>query len=229
MILALILIVIIMWIWYMHMIKPTCNIISLEDLFDPLLTNLKSGDLILFKSLNNLNSIYMCNYFTHIGMVIIDPILTNNQPYIFEASGTSTMKWKGRDDVSDNIKSIFLSPLKERMKRYLGYVYYKPLSHSITKEMHYKLLNFIFYAMKYMSYNYNILGGCIKKKFMNEKCGNKTNCGELIFLCLINMGLLNTKYWCKSIFHYLKWMCNIKNLTQGYNYNKTYEIKKTTI
>ena len=43
---------------------------------------LKTGDLILFKSTDNLHSLLFGNYFTHVGMVIVDEILTNNEPYI---------------------------------------------------------------------------------------------------------------------------------------------------
>ena len=89
-----------------------------------------------------------------------------------------------------------------------------------------KLINFINYALNNMYYNHNIIVSSIYKKIMNIKCDNSTNCGEIIFLCLINMGLLNENLWFSRKLHYLKWMCNIKKMNYNYKYLNLIEINK---
>ena len=198
--------IIILWVCHLLEKDTSYKKINLNKLF--VLKRFKTGDLILFKSTDNLNSLYEFSYFTHIGIIIIDPTLTNNEPFIFEAA---CMNGK-RNNKGINHNGICLSSLKNRIEKYQGYVYYKKLSKNITSDMHLKLINFIFYAYKNMSYNYNLIGSAFCKRFTKSKCNNKTNCAELIFLSLINMGLLDRKLWNQSIFHYLKYMTNLKTL-----------------
>ena len=193
---------------------------------------LKTGDLILFKSTDNINSFRFGNYFTHIGMVVVDKILTNNIPCIFESCPSKNMNIPHNRPDTWNAKfsrGILLIPLKERLKKYRGYIYYKPLLKPITDIMNISLINFIFYALNNMEYNYNIISSSLKKITMGEKCNNKTNCGELIFLALIQMGLLNNRLWDQKVVHYLKWMCDITKLNNFYNYKPIIEITKVLI
>ncbi len=209
-IILIIFVIIIIWFWYIQIRKIDVKKINLK--FLPL--NLKTGDLILFKACDNLNSTVIFNYFTHIGIVVIDPILTKNEPYLFEAASVK------------NNNGIRFTPLKKRLERYIGFTYYKPLSKKITNIMKLKLINFINYALNNMYYNHNIIVSSIYKKIMNIKCDNSTNCGEIIFLCLINMGLLNENLWFSRKLHYLKWMCNIKKMNYNYKYLNLIEINK---
>ena len=146
---TIILIIIIIYYIYMELCEMKC-----EDkiYMEKLLNNniLKTGDLILFKSTDNSHSFLLGNYFTHVGMVIVDEILTNNEPYIFEACNTKYSEIPHDREDKWNLKyskGILFHPLDERLKRYRGYLYYKPLSESITIKMHLKLINFIFYAL----------------------------------------------------------------------------------
>ncbi len=251
---SILLVSIIVWVWYMHGTKPQCSNLTLEELIASpenrgndfagghrgLLCKsgleisgkkfaqsrcLKTGDIILFKSLNNLNSVFMFNYCTHVGIVVKDPILTNNEPYILEASGVKDLKW----EKPRTKRGIYFMPLKRRVGGYLGWVFHKPISKPITADMRLKMINFVFYALKNMSYDYNPVGSCFRKKFTGEKCGNRTNCGELVFLSLINMGLLNSQLWNKAVFHHLRWMTNIKKLNNGYKYLDICEITSDTL
>lgn len=245
-VLNIILIIIIIWYSYMELIKFECkNKIYMEKLLDRNFktsnvaynintknTILKTGDIILFKSIDNINSSLLINHFTHIGLVIVDKVLTNNEPYIFEACATLKMNipynrpntWNTKFD-----KGILFHPLYERLKKYNGYTYYKPLSKALTYSMKISLINFIFYALNNMEYNYNIVHSIFQNVIIGKKCNNETNCGELVFLSLINAGLLDNRLWHKRTIHYLKWMSNIINLKNLYNYKPIVEIVKIAI
>lgn len=214
------LVISIIWFWYMQIREIKCDEIYLEELLEK--KQLKTGDLILFKAQNNLYATPMFNHFTHIGMVIVDPVLNNNEPYIFEAKGVRNIKIiKQR-----HTRGILFTPLKGVIEKYKGRVYYKSLSANINTDMHMKLVNFLFHALKNMKYEYNSPGSSLRKKLLGERCGNETNCGELIFLCLVNMGLLSINHWNMQVFHYLKWMCYIKKLKKNYKY---LDIKKVLV
>ena len=248
---CLVLIIVIIWFWYMEIHQLTCvNKIYMETLLN---SNkfLKTGDIILFKATDTHYSIPMFNYFTHVGIVVIDKILTNNEPYIFEAVPIEKM------DISRNRlntwnmkldKGILFAPLNERLKRYRGYTYYKSLNKEVSLEDRISLINFIFYALNNMEYDYNVIQSGIRKTVLSERCNTKTNCGEIVFLSLIHMNLLDHKIWCDRIcpirsetsigdlfyrkicvMHYLKWMCNITKLNNGYMYRPIVNIVKMTV
>ena len=202
----------------MHIKKPLYSNIFLEDLnLDSGKCMVKTGDMILFKATDNLHSVVIGNYFTHIGIVIIDDKLTNGEPYIFEATGIR--KSPLHSDKSK--RGIYCTPLLERLKRYKGYTYLKPLNNTVLPMMQNNLLNFIYYALDNMDYEYSAMLSCVNK-LLGEACSDNTNCGELVFLSLINMDLLNEKYWSSPVklsnLHHLRWMCNVKDLNNDYKY-----------
>jgi len=244
-ILSIILIIIIIWYSYVELIKLNCKKnIYMEKLLDrnydtsnPRYINttetiLKTGDLILFKSIDNIHSLFMVNHFTHVGVVVVDKILTNGEPYLFEACPTQNMDIPhDRPNTWNNkfSKGILFAPLRERLSKYIGYTYYKPLSKSITSDMNMSFINFIFYALSNMEYDYNVLQSVLRKALCGEKCNNKTNCGEFVFLSLMHMGLINTRLWKHKTIHYLKWICNLTRLKNLYTYNPIVEIIKITV
>ena len=79
-----------------------------------------------------------------------------------------------------------------------------------------------------MKYDYNYINNITKKMLFNSVCNNKTNCGELVFLSLIKMGLIDYNLYNKKIYHYLKWSCNITKLKE-YKFNPIIEIIKVTV
>jgi len=230
----------------MHIRKPYYSSIYLEELLpdkskdnndtkdenekDEIITKckVKTGDLILFKAMDNLYSVVIGNYFTHVGIVIIDDKLTNGEPYIFEATGIRKLQLRH----NKSKRGIYCTPLLERLKRFRGYIYLKSLDNAILPMMHNNLLNFIYYALDNMDYEYNLARSCVRK-LLGEACSDNTNCGELVFLSLINMDLLSEQYWDSTIklkdLHHLRWMCNIQNLNNDYKYNDIVEIIKTPI
>ena len=232
---TLLLIIIILGFWYTHIKKPYYSSVYLEELYlngscgdlDES-CKVKTGDLILFKAMDNLHSTIIGNYFTHVGIIIIDDKLTNGKPYIFEATGVRKLQL--RQDKSK--RGIYCTSLLERLKRFRGYIYLKSLDNPILPMMHNNLLNFIYYALDNMDYEYNITRSCVRK-LLGDTCSDNTNCGELVFLSLINMDLLSEKHWKSPItprnLHHLRWMCNIQKLNNEYKYNDIIEIIKTPI
>lgn len=239
---CIVLFTIIIWFWYMEICPFKCdNKIYAENLLYDKNNKLKTGDLILFKSTDSRNSIRLCNYFTHIGMVIVDEVLTNNIPYIFEAAPTKHMEISDKRKNMWNVKldrGILLTSLEERLKKYRGHMFYKELSHSVSHDNSLNLINFIFYALKNMEYDYDIFLSGARKTFCGERCNNKTNCGEIIFLCLMHMELISSDMWYNKtcpgvatfyIAHYLKWICNITELNDKYTYKPIVKIIKMTV
>jgi hypothetical protein len=223
-----VLIFIVLIFWYVHVKKAYYSSIYLEELLLETNCKVKTGDLVLFKAMDNLYSTVIGSYFTHIGIIIIDDKLTGGVPFIFEAMGVR--KFQLRQDKSK--RGIYCTPLLERLKRFNGITYLKQLDNNILPMMHNNLLNFIYYALDNMDYEYNILQS-FTRKLLGEKCSDNTNCGELVFLSLVNMDLLVEKQWLSPIklnkLHHLRWMCTIKNLNNQYKYNDIIEIIKTPI
>jgi hypothetical protein len=176
----------------------------------------KTGDLILFKATNNYYSVFMGCYYTHIGIVYVDA----GKPFIFEATSI-----KGVDLLSHhNRDGIFVTPLKERVEKYKGICYLKPLNKPVTLEASNQLLLFIDYALHNMYYEYNVAGSALRKGFGLEKCRNGTNCGQISFLSLIAMGLLPQSSYDAKMFHHLMYTCYVVDLENGYKFNDVIEI-----
>lgn len=199
------------YIYYIYLRHPSFGEVQFEALFDQ--KKFKTGDLILFHALDNINPIFMGNYYGHIGVVYVDPDDPYKTPYLFEAASARTMPLL----YHHNKRGIFLSPLSNRLRKYKGYIFYKELSAPLDKQTEKDFVNFINYANNNMYYEYNVIRNGIKKGTF-EPPGNNTNCGEIAFLSLIKLGLLSMNNYTKKIFHHLKWMCNIKKLDNGYSY-----------
>lgn len=219
-----------LWFWYMELHKIKCSSsIDINSLVNSDI--LKTGDLILFKGTNPL-CWYICNRYSHIGMVVKDKVFTDDKPYIFEAAPLKNMcigsldfdkKWNTND------KGILFTPLEDRLNRYNGYTFYKPLSKPLLYHMTINLINFILYALNNMEYNYNIFLSVLRKAVLQERCNNRTNCGEIIFLALIHCGLLDVSSWDSNILHHLKYVCNKTSLLYDYKYGTISNINKIPI
>ena len=109
-----------------------------------ILVKVKTGDLILFKATDNINSSKIFCYYTHIGIVWLPPVEEGGSlsPQIFEATGTHDTDLYSYE----NSSGIFLTDLKTRLTRYKGKLYYKPLNKSVIGEYESAFHNFITYA-----------------------------------------------------------------------------------
>jgi hypothetical protein len=78
---SLIVVAMIVFIYWYHVRRIETEKIYIED------CNFKTGDLILFRTTQNFNSVFMANYFTHCGIIIE----IEGTPYLFEANGVEKM------------------------------------------------------------------------------------------------------------------------------------------
>ena len=222
-------------LWYCNynFIQPDIEYVRLDTLISE--NRFKTGDLILFRYNYTYFAPLVFSYYGHIGIVYVPDKLENSNlsditesesinkknkiPYILEAIIPS-------EKVTNyyNKNGIYCSPLIERIRNYKGKCMYKELYNHVNNDTNKEFSKFIKYCLNNMEYESNIYYNSIKKGIMGEPINNKINCGELTFLCLIKLKLLNKNEYKKKIFHYLKWMCNIKYLENYNYYNKTIRI-----
>lgn len=209
--------IIIFWIWWIYLNHPSYNSIAYEELRR---SRFKTGDIILFHALDNINPIFIGSYFSHIGIIYIDPDDEKQEPYLFESAAAQTMCLSP----NNNPSGIFYSKLDDRLRRYKGYLYYKELNKPIDPHICRGFKKFIYYAFDNMYYDYNVIQSGITKGILDNP-GNATNCGETVFLSLIKLGLLPTIEYERGSFHYLLKMAHIKKLMNGYFYHDPLYIK----
>jgi hypothetical protein len=193
-----VIIIVLFYYYYMHHMHPTCPSVWYDDqLF-------KTGDIILFKSQDNLNSLKMFNYYTHIGVVIIpsEVGLSGNEPHLWEAANLKHMNtvYKYTD-----AHGILLTPLRPRIHHYKGLVFWRSLITPIDEGLKSSFGEYIAWAREKLYYDEKVIrsGTCRR---IGYKPTFGTNCGELTFLSLIRLGILPRSYYNKNVAHYLKWM-----------------------
>ncbi len=206
---------IIIWIYYLqfHRISTEYRIFA-DDLLDH--TFLKTGDLILFKAYNNFNSIFHGSYFGHVGVVY----MLNDTPMLFEANGIERIPLKDHHSK----RGVFLTPLIERIKKYKGRCFWKPLNDSINPTVIKDFAEFINYALSHLEYDYSVVTGGVKRWLGISKCGKGTDCGQIAFLSLIKLGLLPYDEYDKPRLHHLKYVCNVEQLQFDYKYLPLVEV-----
>lgn len=207
----IIILLIILYVYFIQFHKRVYKKEFLEDL----ISEFKTGDIICFKAYNNFNSIPLFSYFGHVGVVYVDD--ETKTPYIFEANGIENMDLKSHH----NKNGIFLTPLRERVEKYKGRAFYKKLHTPLDDNLNYYFKQFINYGLENMSYDKNLFNSWINNITGARYCDRKTNCGELAFLSLIKLELLDfDKYYEKPEFHHLYQVTKLKDV----NNNKYHEL-----
>lgn len=211
-IIATILVCVILLFWYMHMTHPVYTEMWLDDV----LKLCKTGDLIIFKAQNNLNSLFIGNYYTHVGVVWVP---SDGQPMLFEAAGCKGMALR---DPETN--GIFCNLLRPRLLKYKGKCFIKRLNNSVNEYYDHEFSKFIDFCKSNMYYDMSVHQTALNLGLGYSKIGINTNCGELAFLSLIRLGILDPKKYTHSTFHYLKWISNLEKADNGYCYIEPIEI-----
>ncbi len=194
--LCVIVIVIVIILFYQryHVIKDPS--INLSDM----LTQAKTGDIILMKQDNFLSTAYM-NYYTHVGLIVV----INSKPYIFEA----WMHGFGGGPIikpNQEKQEIFLIPLKERLEMFDGACYFSALQDQPTPEGYNKLRKFILEALNHYHFNANIL------RFVGlSDFDNGVVCSELVLMALAELGVVSSHL---RYFHNLLNVSNLDNYSQ---------------
>ncbi len=199
---ASVVVLVILWVYYFHYYKMYTDI----NLFiDDMLKHVKTGDIICFKAYNNFNSVFMASYFGHIG-VVYAPV--GEEPMLFEANGVEHMNL--REHHAQN--GMFLTPLADRLRKYKGMCYWKPLKLPVDITIEQEFYKFIQYCLKEFYYDVNVFRAGFNTGVGLTRCSKNTNCAQLTFLCLIKLGLLDISEYDKPCLHYLRYMCNITEL-----------------
>lgn len=159
--------------------------------------NIKSGDIVLFRSKNKDYLTELIINFTHIGMIIF----IDNKPYILETHSKNDPLNIGISTEGVNIYNFY-----DRINTYKGHIYLlklkKPLNNIQEKKLltnidKYKKIKFIKnYKNYYKKY-------CLIKLYKNTNKG--MICSEFIYYVLNDIGLIKDSYYkCKTPSDFLK-------------------------
>lgn len=190
----------IFWFWYMLANPP----IMMHKPFNQL--QFKTGDLILFHAYDNINPVMIGSYWGHVGIVYKD-IETGSRPLLFEAARTSKMK----NCPEHNKHGIMITDLQKRLEKYPGKIACKILQNPVNNSSILEFKELMNYAKKNMYYNEDIFYNGIKKK-KGQKLNNATNCGELVLLSLVKLGLLKEDVLDTKIAHHLLYVVKLNEV-----------------
>jgi hypothetical protein len=192
MIIIVAIVLIIIWIWYFHFNDPTVEIAQFKDI------TFNTGDILLFRSNDNMYPIFFGNYFSHVGVVYVDQ---EGVPMLFEA--VNKPEFAG-------VRCIQLIPFLMNLR---GTVHIKQLEKRIDPEIISQFSDFIDHCCETMAYEKRVLSRSIINGLTNTPIQSKLNCGELCFLSLIKLELLPINWYKDNImFHYLKFVSYIKDV-----------------
>jgi len=200
-----IIILIILRIWYFLLNFPKLEQQPVEDI----VKKCKTGDIILFHAYDNINPFFISSFWGHIGIVYRD---AQYNPMLFEAVFIK----------NSNSSGIVTTDLKTRLEKYLGFVAYKPLNSPLDPGVIEGFNTLIEYAKQNMYYNNKVFRNSVKKS-MGEPINCSINCGELVFISLIKLGLIPETEFKKRIYHHLLYTAHIEKL-QNNKYNKPIEV-----
>lgn len=186
--------------------------------------DLKTGDLLLFKAYNNINSLKHGNYYGHVGIVVVLP--PNDEPFTGVEETRNTLKQSGilifeanlanlYGPDSDVNNRIFLSPLADRIAGYPGRVYVRRLAQPIAPETIEEFHSFIQYSLDNMRYEPKVAENGFKKLFRFKRCDHDTDCGQLVFLSYIKLGLLSINSYDEPVLDHLRYVCNLQHLVEN--------------
>lgn len=203
-------------IWYVYTLqyspigKPK---VFLDDVID----NFKTGDIVLFKAYNNFNSLMHTSYYGHMGIIYVGD---DNVPMLFEANGIDRMPLRDHHSKS----GVFFSPVSDRIKKYKGMVCWKRLNDHIDPMIVDSFREFIDYCLANMKYDMSVVSAGLKKYLGIKKCDLGTNCGDIVFLSLIKLGLVPISEYDTPRMHHLKYVVNLDLLQNGYRYLDLVEV-----
>ena len=188
---VLAIIILFLWVYFFIFNHPKCPVVRLPyENF-----KFKIGDIILFHALDNCLPLVIGTYYTHVGIALSDKLM-------FEAVNPKSNKL-------DN-DGIVICDIEKRLSTYRGYIYVKPIEYCVKMTQH--MLNLIHFSTENCYYNTNIFGNFLEKALFGEPIHRGLNCGELAFLSLVALGIVDKKKIGRVV-HHLNW---VANLEKGY-------------
>jgi hypothetical protein len=201
-------VVFIAWVYWILLRAPKLDEMSYDALYRQ--GRLKTGTLVLFHALDNINPVFIGSYWGHIGVVWVDPKDPRRTPWIFEAAPARNMPLEAHH----NPHGIFLSRLEDRAKRYSGFIAIKELEGEVTAVNEAAFASFIQFAVRNFIYNYDYVTNALRR-FMGQKINKCVNCGELAFLSAIRLGILPHSEYSVPRLHHLLHMAHLKDTQLG--------------
>lgn len=206
--LEILIILFILYAYYMFLPIDT-DAEWLEDAID----RMKTGDIILFKGTSYHTLIF--GYFTHIGVVV----RRGKDVYIFEANSPRQLELFN----DDRKNGIHCTPLKERIEKYVGKCWWKPLNKKVANPD--DIEDLISYAIDNFNYELRVITNCVKKTLGIERIHHKINCAELTVLSLIKLDVLDANVYEQRAWNHLKYIAKLTHLDNGYKFMPLIRLK----
>jgi hypothetical protein len=214
MILSILVVLLVVYVYYIQFHRRQYPKRHLDDLLEA--HTFKTGDVILMKAYNHFSAVVIGNYFTHLGLVYVRP---DGTPMLFEAAETSKSNLKDHHSRA----GVYLTPLKERLQKYKGMCWLKALNKPLEPGVVSNLERFISYALKHMYYSTSVVSDGLKKMVGLSRCGDNTNCAEIVFLSLLVCKLLPIDEYDHARSH-IKFLSYLTELEHGYQFEELIEI-----
>lgn len=199
---TVIVVIILIYIYYVKLAHPNYKKTTWNEIKD----KVKSGDLILFSALDSINQIFMGSYYTHIGVVYRET--PESIPMFVESFNPYHTPFYPKEFKS----GIAIVDLEHRMNTYRGYLFYKELAKPISEDQNRELWEFAKYSKENMEYDENVIENEIMKMILNTPFTLKTNCGQLVTLILIKIGLLGIDHFHNRRKHHLIYTAGLKRV-----------------
>ena len=199
---GVIIIIVIIYIYLIKLRHPVYKVITYNAIKD----RVKSGDMILFSSLDNVNQLFMGSYYTHVGIVYRES--PESKPMLIESFNPYRMPFFPKSAS----KGIISCDLEHRMNTYRGYILYKELQKPLSQKANVDFNEFIEYAIKNMQYDKNVITGEIGKIVFNTPFTHETNCGQFTALILMKLGLISLTHFRNRQRHHLRYVCSLDKL-----------------
>jgi hypothetical protein len=185
---------------------PDYNIVTFNDIKD----KVKTGDMILFVSLDTMNQIFMGSYITHLGIVYRKD--KNSNPLLFESFNPHRMPFYPAEYKS----GIATCDLEHRLNSYRGFVIYKELAKPVSEKTNKEFVEFIKYAKQNMKYDKDVIHGEIGKIIFNSPFNIYTNCGQFTALSLMKLDLIPFSNFKHRRKHHLRWTSSLTKLKNNH-------------
>lgn len=199
-------IVILLYVYNLKLAHPDYDMVIYNDIKH----KVKSGDMLIFTSLDNCNQLFMMSYYTHVGIIYKEN--ENSVAKFVESFNHYNMPFHPKTCSN----GVAICDLETRINTYRGFVLYKELAKPLEKKANKDFADFITYAVNNISYDKNVAGNEIGKILFNNPFTVKTNCGQFTVLILIKLGLIDVKHFDNRRKHHLIWSSNLKKLNNNY-------------
>lgn len=198
----IVVVIILIYIYIVKLHHPDHRIVTYDDIKDIA----KSGDIIMFISLDSMNQIFMASNITHIGVVYRKDKESN--PVLIESFNNFRMPFYPKEYKT----GIADCDLEHRLNSYRGFVLYKELVKPIPDYANIDFEDFIDYAKKNMKYDQNVISNEINRILFNTPFTTDVNCGTFTVLILIKLNLLDFTHFKNRQKHHLRFTAALTKL-----------------